>query len=216
MTEQEPCCFDEWAAHSARRARRKEVSAPVSRAMVAALDEVGLSGLSVMDLGCGAGDVGLAALARGATTLTGLDLGPGAIDRARSLAAERGLQERSSFSVGDAATEPLDPHDVVVLNRVYCCYPDIDGLLANSLPVARRLYAFTAPRSAGLAGAIARVQIRLANAWYRLRDRKFRGFRVFVHDIAAIDARVRAAGFRPVIEGPRRFGWHLGVYERVA
>lgn len=216
MSEPEPCCFDEWAASNARRARRKEVVAPVSRAMVDALDQVGLSGLSVMDLGCGTGDVGLATLSRGAATLTGVDLGPGAIDRARSLASERGLQERSSFSVGDAATTPLQPHDVVVLNRVYCCYPDIDALLINSLPAARRIYAFTSPRSQGLAGAIARVETRIANVWYRMRDRKFRGFRVWVHDVDAIDARVREAGFRPVLSGTRRFGWHLGVYERVA
>jgi hypothetical protein len=34
--------------------------------------------------------------------------------------------------------------------------------------------------------------------------------------VDAIDARVREAGFRPVLSGTRRFGWHLGVYERVA
>jgi hypothetical protein len=37
---------------------------------------------------------------------------------------------------------------------------------------------------------------------------------VFVHDIRAIDARVRAAGFRPLRREHRRFAWDLAVYAR--
>ncbi len=111
---------------------------------------------------------------------------------------------------------PLDPHDVVLLNRVLCCYPDIDSLLDNSLSAARSVYAFTAPPSVGLAGYLARAETRMANAWFRIRDRKFRGFRVHVHDLEAVDSRVREAGFLPVIQGRRRLVWHLAIYERPA
>jgi predicted RNA methylase len=172
--------------------------------------------MSVLDLGCGVGDLGLAMLSRGADRLSGIDLGPGAIEQARALAAERRLEDRSSFETGDAAKVRLEPHDVVVLNRVYCCYPDIDALLKNSLPAARRIYAFTTPRSAGFVGVLARAQTTLSNVWYRLREDRFRGFRVYIHDVGDIDRRVRDKGFRPVVSGPRRFLWHLGVYERVS
>ena len=110
----------------------------------------------------------------------------------------------------------LDPHDVVLLNRVLCCYPDVDSLLDNSLSAARSVYAFTAPPSVGLAGFFARAETRMANAWFRIRDRKFRGFQVYVHDLEAVDRRVREAGFLPVIKGRRRLVWHLAVYERPA
>ena len=33
------------------------------------------------------------------------------------------------------------------------------------------------------------------NAWYRLRAKKFRGFRAFVHGVGAVDESIRAAGF---------------------
>jgi hypothetical protein len=76
------------------------------------------------------------------------------------------------------------------------------------------VYAFTAPPSSGIAGAFVRVFGSCANLWYRLRERKFHGFRVFVHDIEQIDERVRAAGFHPIRRERKRFVWHLAVYAR--
>ena len=213
-SEPDRCCFDEWAAGNAKRARRKEITAGVTRDLVEALGPSRLGGRTVLDLGCGTGDLALAALARGATRAMGIDLGPGAVEEARALARERSLEDRATFQVGDAATFHLDRHDVVLLNRVLCCYPDIDALLDNSLSAARFVYAFTAPPSAGLAGTCSQAQTRLANSWFRIRDDKFRGFRAHVHDLQAVDRRVREAGFRPVVEGRRRLVWHLAIYER--
>jgi hypothetical protein len=88
--------------------------------------------------------------------------------------------------------------------------------LDNSLSAATTVYAFTAPPSAGLAGTLARAETRLANVWFRIRDRKFRGFRVHVHDLRAVDRRIRRAGFLPITEGRRRLAWHLAVYARRA
>jgi magnesium-protoporphyrin O-methyltransferase len=211
------CCFDEWAVSTADRARHDGLGSKISRELVEALDAIGeLAGHTVLDLGCGAGDVALATLRHGATTATGIDLGRGAIAQANELSRERHVDDRVRFTVGDASEALLDPHDVVVLNRVLCCYPKMDGLLANALPVARRIIAITAPPSRGVLGAAAKVEARIANVWYRLRDRKFRGFRVYIHDLGEVDARVRAAGFHPVVQGRRGFVWHLAVYERAA
>jgi SAM-dependent methyltransferase len=214
--ETERCCFDDWAAGNAKRARRREITAGVTRDLVDALGRSRLEGRTVLDLGCGTGDLALATLARGATRATGVDLGARAIEEARALARERSLHDRSTFQVGDAARIDLDRHDVVLLNRVLCCYADVDALLDNSLSASSALYAFTAPPSAGLAGSIARAQTRLANAWFRIRDKKFRGFRAYVHDLDSIDRRIRRAGFRPVLHGRRRVVWHLAIYERAS
>jgi SAM-dependent methyltransferase len=207
------CCFDEWARYSARRARRHETSARITAALVGALEEAGIQGRTLLDVGCGSGDLALAALARGAGHATGFDLGPGAIREARSLAAERGLSERVRFEVGDGAAIPLPRADVVSLNRVLCCYPDVESLLANTLGAAGTIYGFTAPHDRGVMGLWNRSSIRIGNAWYRLRARKYGGFRAFVHDLRAIDDRIRAAGFRP-LRSERRGSWELAVYRR--
>lgn len=211
---QEDCCFDDWVDHWSKQARKKSTVAGVTAPLLAALQASGIVGKSILDIGCGIGDLATAAASRGASQTFGVDLSGKAIDEARRLAIERGVADRTSFEVGDGADAPLPKADVVVLNRVFCCYPNLDGLLANSLSAAGTTFAFTTPRSGGFSGAVAKGQTWFGNIWYRVRDRKFHGFRTFVHDVDRIDARVQAAGFRPVEWKRRRFVWHLAVYER--
>jgi SAM-dependent methyltransferase len=208
------CCFDDWAASNAKRARKKGTAAPITRHLLAALEDQGLRRRTVLDLGCGTGDLALATLARGAASADGIDLGPGAIEEARALAAERGLADRATFSVGDGATETLTPHDVVALNRVLCCYPSIDRLLENSLGAAGHVYAYTAPVHTGPVGLFNRVSVGISNLMFRLRAEKFRGFRAFVHDLDAVDRRIAEAGFRKTHAAHRRV-WQLAVFTRV-
>ena len=217
--EQPPaCCFDEWASHNAKRARKQGTAAPITRHLIAALDRgdldgLGLEGRTFLDLGCGTGDLALTALARGAASADGIDLGAGAISEARSLAEGRGLADRATFSVGNGAIEPLSRHDVVALNRVLCCYPSVDRLLANSLGAAGDVYAYTAPIDAGAVGRFNRISIAIGNLWYRLRDRKFQGFRAFVHDLDAVDRTIAQAGFRKA-HGAHHRMWQLAVFTR--
>jgi SAM-dependent methyltransferase len=222
--EQPPaCCFDEWASHNAKRARKRGTAAPITRHLLAALDRErlqgqglqgqGLRGKTLLDVGCGTGDLALAALARGAASADGIDLGAGAIADARALAEERGLADRAAFSVGNGAIEPLARHDVVALNRVLCCYPSVDQLLANSLGAAGDVYAYTAPIHTGLVGVFNRISIGVGNAWYRLRDRKFQGFRAFVHDLDAVDRTIAEAGFRKA-HGAHHRMWQLATFTR--
>lgn len=208
------CCFDDWAASNSKRARKRETAAPITAALLSALDQAGLEGRSLLDVGCGTGDLALAALGHGARTVSGLDLGAGAIENARALADERGLAERAAFQVGDGSQAALPKSDVVVLNRVVCCYPSADALLANTLGAAGSVFAITAPVDRGLMGLFNRIFCWLENGWYAIRARKFRGFRVFVHDLAVIEAHIVGAGFLPRARQRRRLVWDLRVYER--
>jgi len=210
----ETCCFDEWAVHSASRARKRGVGAPITGRLVEALDRQGLERRTVLDVGCGTGDLALASLDRGAERASGIDLAGGAIDQARSLAAERGLADRVSFAVGDGAVAPLERHDVVALNRVLCCYPRVDTLLANSLRATGEVYAYTAPIHTGIMGRFNRVSVAISNRWFRFRKRKFRGFQAFVHDLDMVDRSIEQAGFRRVHVSRERMVWKLAVFAR--
>lgn len=208
------CCFDDWVDRWVRKARREGTAAGVSRVLLGALEDAGIRDRTVLDLGCGIGDLAIEAVRHGAASARGFDLSPKAIDEARRLASDRGVADRTAFDVGDASRIDLPTADAVVLNRVFCCYPDVDGLLERSLASARSVYAFTMPRSAGFVGAVERFHTRIGNWWMRRRPRTYRGFQVFIHDVNAVDARVRSAGFRPIRREHRRVVWELAVYTR--
>jgi magnesium-protoporphyrin O-methyltransferase len=212
--EPEDCCFDDWVGYWAKRTRSKPTAAGVTVPLLEALEEAGVRDRTVLDIGCGIGDVASGTVQRGASRAVGVELSPRAVAEARKLAVARGVADRVTFTIGDGAKVDLPRSDVVVLNRVFCCYPDIDALLGRSLAAAEHVYAFTAPPSSGFLGAVAKLQVRLSNVWYRLRDARFHGFRVFVHDLDTVDARVRAAGFAPVRDERRRLAWRLAVYVR--
>jgi SAM-dependent methyltransferase len=209
----EPCCFDDWVDYWDRRVRKGRpigVTAP----LVDALERAGLAERTVLDVGCGIGDLAIETLARGAVSATGYDLSAKAIEHGRELASRRGFAERVTFEVGDGSIVELPPADVVVLNRVVCCYPNADGLLDRTLHSAGSVFAFTAPVSGGGIGALNRAWNGFWNGWYALRRKKFGGFRTFVHDLDAIDARVRGEGFSRVTHERRRVVWDLAVYTR--
>jgi SAM-dependent methyltransferase len=208
------CCFDQWAVDNAARVRKRGFRAPITKRVVRALEQQGLEGRTLLDVGCGVGDLALGAIDRGAARADGIDLSPGGIEQARTLASERGLTDRSSFEIGDGAVVPLNPHDVVALNRVLCCYPKVDRLLGNSLGAARIVYAYSAPESQGMLGRLNRISVAISNRWFRLRAKKFRGFQAFVHDLDAVDRTIARAGFRRVHVSQERVVWRLAVFAR--
>jgi len=147
---------------------------------------------SILEVGCGGGGLSISLLERGATSATGVDLSTVSIEVARLRAEAAGLTARTRFELGDGASVRLVPHDWVVLDRVLCCYPDLDRLLGNSVSAAQKRYAFS-PASSGWRGFANRIWFGLEDATEGLRGRPCRGY---VHDIRRIEARLMDAGFR--------------------
>jgi len=210
----EPCCFDDWVDYWDRRVAAGKLAARLTGTLVDALEQAGLADRTVLDIGCGIGDLAIETVIRGASSARGFDLSPKAIDHARELAARRGVADRTAFDVGDGSIVDLPSADVVVLNRVVCCYPNADGLLDRTLRATGSVFALTAPVSEGATGSVNRALNGFWNTWYGIRKRKFGGFQTFVHDLDEIDARIRAAGFDAVSHQRRRVVWDLAVYAR--
>lgn len=184
--------------------------AGVSSVLLEALERTGIDGTTVFEGGCGTGALSVEMLIRGAARVTGVDLSGNSIELARRRAAAHGRADRAEFRAGDAATAQVAPHDVVVSDKVLCCYPDATGFLENTLPAARTLYAFSVPSSSGLRGVFSRLMVGFENGWRRIRGDRFRAY---VHDVGRIDARVREAGFEPVLTR-KHWVWHVAVYRR--
>ncbi len=184
---------------------------PVSRRLLAALDNVGEERPTVLELGCGSGGVTVTLLEGGAASATGIDLSTGSIDTARRRAGEAGVSDRVRFEVGDGATVQLELHDWVVLDRVICCYGDADGLVANTSAAARRRYAFSTPDSRGVRGILSRIWFRIDDLGDRLRGRPCPGY---VHDLDRIEAHLLKAGFRLTRRYRAGLLWQVAVFDR--
>ena len=167
---------------------------------------------TLLELGCGRGGLLLQLVRAGAARATGVDLSPASIDEARNRFERAQLSKGAHFSVGDAARVLLEPHDWVILDRVMCCYPDVERLLANTLPAARHIYAFTVPTSRGWRGVAARLEEWFENAWNTLRGRPCPGY---VHNLDLIEERLATAGFG-LRHRDHQGLWHIAVYERSA
>jgi 2-polyprenyl-3-methyl-5-hydroxy-6-metoxy-1,4-benzoquinol methylase len=182
----------------------------VSRSLLALLEDAGVAGRSVLDAGSGQGGLAVALGERGAASVTGVDLSPASVAVAERATERAGVPAR--FAVGDASTAQLAPHDVVVLDKVVCCYPDVDALLANTVSAARSVLAVAMPHSRGPRGALARALVGAENGWRRLTGDPFRAY---VHDEVAIVRTLQQHGLTRT-RARHRWTWHIATYERLS
>jgi hypothetical protein len=180
-----------FARRVARRYRKRGLG-KTERQMVGFLEAAGLAGASVLEVGGGVGELQVELLKRGAERATNLELSPAYDEEARRLLADSGLEERVERRLHDIAVDPdgVEPADVVVLNRVVCCYPDYERLLGAAAAHAQRALVFSYPPRNAVSRAIVSVQ----NTGFRLARREFR---VFTHPPEAMLAVLREHGLAP-------------------
>ena len=209
------CCSDGHEATIARHFDNRDYSdAPMlhdtSARLLDQLRDVGDAHPAVLELGSGAGALAVALVEDGADHATGIDLSPISVDAARRHAEESRVTDRVSFSVGDAALADLEPHDWVVMDRIICCYHDMDRLLGNALPAVRGRLAVSVPESRGMRGMANQILWRLDDALDALRGDRCPGH---VHDIRRMHRLITNAGL--TLRSERRAGlWYTAVFER--
>jgi hypothetical protein len=173
------------------------------------VDAVGVRrGETVLEIGGGIGEIEIELLRAGAEHATNVELVGVYEPQGQALLEEQGLAGRIEWRYGDLATDrDLAPAaDVVVLNRVVCCYPDMPALVDAAAGKANRALALSFPRDT----LLIRLGMRVINGWCRVRRSDFR---FFVHSPPEIVATASARGFRLVEEHTGRM-WQIAALER--
>ena len=189
----------------ARRYRKRGIRG-TSRDLVQLAGDV--SGESVLEVGGGVGAIELELLTAGADRATNVELSGEYEEEAATLLAERGLSERVDRRVGDFVAEPVERHDVVVMHRVVCCYPDVDRLIGVAAAHAGRRLLLTYPRERPWT----RAGVRAVNFFMRLSGSSFRAF---VHPVARMTVAAQREGLGLVRRDRPGLVWENAVYERV-
>jgi magnesium-protoporphyrin O-methyltransferase len=162
-----------FARRVARRYRERGLDR-TARRMVEFLDADGLAGATVLEIGGGVGEIQLELLKLGAGRTVNLELSPGYEAEAARLIREAGVDGRVERRLHDIAVDPaaIPPADIVILNRVVCCYPDYERLLSAAADHATRRLVFSHPPRNLASRAIVGAQ----NLSLRLTGREFRTF----------------------------------------
>ena len=195
------------AKRAAARYRKKGVDKTAQR-MLAFLEEQGIEGATVLEIGGGVGEVQIELLTRGAARSLNLELSPAYDEEAMRLVREEGLEGRAERRLHDIAANPgaVEPADVVVLHRVVCCYPDYERLLGAAADHARRLLVFSYPPR----NVLSRLLLGAQNLLFRLQRKEYR---TFAHPPARMLSVVEERGLmhayahRPVV-------WQIDGFER--
>lgn len=200
--------FDVRMARKDLKHFRKDGPDPTTLALIDALVAAGVKDATVLDIGGGVGAIQHALLEQGAASTTDVDASAEYVRAAQEEGERRGTARRMTFRHGDfvAVAPELQPADIVTLDKVICCYPDMDALVAASASRAKRLYGAVFPRNRWST----KVGFAAINLFMRVMRR---GFRVYVHPVTAIDAVLRRQGLSLRAER-QTFLWRIVVYAR--
>jgi tRNA1(Val) A37 N6-methylase TrmN6 len=179
-----------------------------ARLILQCLGEMELSVETLLDVGAGVGVLHHELLKARVQRAVHVEAAAAYVEAAREESVRRGHSPRLQFIHGDlvelATTLPMA--DLVTLDRVVCCYPDLDALVQQSAAKARRYYALSFP--------LDRWYMR-AHTWWQNDRRRRAGnvFRTFVHPAGRIRGLIQASGF-DVLHSRRTLAWQVLVCSR--
>lgn len=202
--------FNRSYAQGELRAYRKKGLDKRARTLADYLQAQGLQGRDLLEIGYGIGALHLELLRAGAAKAVGVDVSPFSKEAATELADEMGIQDRVEHRVGDfvALEGEVGPADIVLLDRVICCYPDATALVTASARHARLFYGLTYPRNVWWI----RWGVVAIRAFLMLRRS---AYRPFFHPPEKVKTIVASLGFRETFRA-RSDLWDIVVFRRQA
>jgi SAM-dependent methyltransferase len=200
--------FDRASAEADLQRYRRSGPDRTTRLLLDMIRGRGVRDASVLDIGGGIGVVDHELLQDGAARAVLVDASAPSLDAAREEGERRSHLDRLEIVSGDFVEQAtaIEPADIVTLDRVVCCYPDMPSLVRLSASRARALFGLVLPRDR----AIIRWGLRLMNVWFRTRGMTYRAF---AHPNERVDAIVAEEGLRARSEA-RTFFWRVVLYER--
>lgn len=172
------------------------------------LKKAGVEGLSLLDIGGGVGALQHELAAAGVAKITDVDASRAYLQMAREEAERRGYGASASYVHGDfvAVGPTLEPADIVTLDRVICCYPDVNALVDLAASKARRFFALVYPRD----HLLIRVGLPFENIMLAFQRT---AFRVYIHRSQTVERLISAHGLKKIAQR-RGWLWQAAVYAR--
>jgi magnesium-protoporphyrin O-methyltransferase len=200
--------FSEKGAKAQARDYRRHGPDATSRQIVDLLKKQNIDGLTLLEIGGGIGAIQIELLKAGLARAVSVELTPTYEESAAELLREAGLTDRVERRVIDFvdAASDIEAADIVVMNRVICCYPDLPRLAGAAADHARGILVMSFPKERWWTRAV----VWMANVGMALTRREFR---IFLHPMAQIVATTERHGLKRSIDKPGLF-WQISAMRR--
>ncbi len=190
------------------RVRQYRQSGPrkETRLLVEALRSEGVEGLTLLDVGGGLGAIEHELIKAGVSRATNVEASQAFIDAAKTEAARHGVNDQVTFLHGDLVelASQVPGADIVTLDKVVCCYRDMESLIRVSVDKAKRRYGLVYPRDDWWMKAA----LGFENLFESLKGSDWR---IHVHSAKKVDRLIREHGmtlrFRRAL-----IDWQIVVY----
>lgn len=194
------------ARRELRRYHRRGVGG-TAKMLLRGLVNARLASGSVLDVGAGIGSLTFELFDQGVQRAVIVEASAAYADAASAEAARRGRASAVRVVRGDVldVAAEVPPADIVTLDRVVCCYPRYEELLATTLERAEQGFAFSYPRD--------RWYMRAAMALANVLLRTTSGFRTFVHPEGTMRRLIDQAGFE-LVSHAHNMAWSADVFAR--
>jgi 2-polyprenyl-3-methyl-5-hydroxy-6-metoxy-1,4-benzoquinol methylase len=197
------------ATAEAKRYRRRGLDR-TSRRIVELVEQQPVDGSMLLEVGGGVGAIQIELLRAGAAHAVNVELTPTYERAAQQLLGESGLEGRVERKLMDFAeqADQVDAADIVIMNRVVCCYSDMPRLTGAAAAHARSALLLSFPKRTWWT----RVLLGLANIMLRVTRRQFH---IFLHKPKEILATAERAGLHTTLVRSGFF-WTVAALRRAA
>ena len=200
--------FDDKNAKKELKAYRRKGPSKTTQILIDVLKAENVAGMSLLDIGGGVGAIQHELLNAGVSNSTHVDASASYLEASRQEAERLGHTNNVAYAFGnfvDLAPE-IQPTDIVTLDRVICCYPDMPALVNLSAARAKTFYAVVYPRDTWwMKLGMAAINF---GSWLLRKP-----YRFFVHPTAAVNTIVQNNGLQQLIRR-KTFIWQVVVYNR--
>ncbi len=179
-----------------------------TRMLIDAVKARGVGGMTLLDIGGGIGAIQHELLGAGASSAVQVDASQAYIQGAKEEAERMGIADRIEHYHGNFVdlARNIEPADIVTLDKVICCFHDMEALVRLSSEKVRTLYGLVYPRDTWLT----KLALRIGNLIHWLKRSPFRAF---VHRTKAVEVVVRENGLKEIFYR-RTFLWQVLLYSR--
>ena len=121
-----------------------------SRPLVDMLSQLPLKDQTLLDIGAGIGTITFELFKKGIRQASYNDISQAYIDTFLKEASNQNLKEKVQWTKGNfvEVASSISSADLVVLDKVICCFPDFAQLVHRSVEKTNRWYAYSIPKNA--------------------------------------------------------------------